>query len=389
MYSMIDINGRLCLGICGFAALFCLSPLIFVSFGRVYAEANDATIQSFNDRSTDSANSYTAFFFVTVISAADVLLDVPPKFASYLNIIEKTEKSQTAIKISRLSEFERLVFIVGVLLQSSVGFLPTSTETGYVDFVSNCTKNASILLIFAPIVVYLQRCTSTFTIARIFVIAVLGSIGYGLQTLSYFVEPRSYSRNLLIIFSEVFMYAVSFLFTIFSLSCAFKFCMEKIQARKLPVNRPVNSGTTGDDGGELYTNYIPGLHMLSALFLIYAEVSVNLSPSDQMNESIRNRNYIVLFAVVMVLVIELRVRKNEIARELVRHQCYYDSYILLSCYLLFSLQINFCFSDSLILLHRLVSTDYLFLFLSFCSFCSQPYLLFCLIFYFELSCSYL
>lgn len=326
MYSMIDINGRLCLGICGFAALFCLSPLIFLIFGRV-REANDATIGSFNDLSTDSANSYTAFFFVTIISAADVLLDFPPKLASYFHLTETTEKSQTAIKISRLSEIERSVFIVGVLLQSAVGFLPTSTDISIVNFVSNCTKNASILLIFAPISVYLQRCTSTFTMARIFVLAVLSAAGSGFQTLSYFVEPHSYTRNLLIILSGVFMFSVSILFTIFSLFCAIKYCIEKVQAKKLPENRPVKIGTTDDNGGELYTNYIPGLHMLSALFLICAEVSVALSPERRINESIRNRNYIVLFAVVMVLVIELRVRKNEIARELVRHQCDFNSYI--------------------------------------------------------------
>ena len=317
---MVQINGRLCLGICGFGALFCLSPLLFLISGHA-REGNDATIGSFNNLSSDSAHSYTAFFFVTIISAADVLLDLPPKIASYFRLIEQVITSQTAIKISRLSEIERSVFIVGVLLQSSVGFFPISTDITVVNFVSNCTKNASILLIFAPISVYLQRCTSTFTMSRIFGLAVVSTSGYIFQTLSYFVEEQSYSRKLLILLSAIFMLIVSISFTVLVILSALQYCIEKVKDRKAPENRPIKIGANDDNGGELYTNYIPGLHMLSALILVVAEVSVALSPVRKTNESIRNRNYIVLFAVVMVLVIELRVRKNEIARELVR-TCY-------------------------------------------------------------------
>ena len=328
MMSRFHVNGRLCLGICGFGALFCLSPLIFLIFGRT-REANDASLQSFHNLSSDSANSYTAFFFVTIISTADVLLDLPPKLAAYFRATEKEETSQTATKISRLSEIERSIFIVGVLLQSAVGFLPTSTDVIIVEFVQNCTKNASLLLIFAPISVYLQRCTTTFTVSRIFAMALISTAGYILQTLSYFVEKRSYSWSLLILLSGVSMYAVSILFTMFALLSAIKYCIEKIKARKSPGNLSVRTGTTDDSDDELYTNYIPGLHMLSTLILGSAETSVALTPLDKIEDSIRNRNYVVLFVVVMVLVIELRVRKNEIARELVRSYTVFFHFVLL------------------------------------------------------------
>ena len=326
MNSMIHINGRLCLGICGFGALFCLSPLAYLIFGRA-REPNDATV-SFNNLSSDSANSYTAFFFVTIISAADVLLDFPPKLAAHFRLIEKVDTLKTAIKISRFSEIERSVFIVGVLLQSLVGFLPTSTDIITVDFVQNCTKNASVLLIFAPISVYLQRCTSTFTMCRIFAMAVLSATGYIFQTSSYFVQQQSNSQSLLILLSAVFIYSVSILFSVLVFLSAIKYCIEKLKARKSTVNKTAKIGTADDNGGELYTNYIPGLHMMSALILVMAEVSVAVSPTLNVNESIRNRNYIVLFAVVMILVIELRVRKNEIARELVRTEHSLDFHIV-------------------------------------------------------------
>ena len=331
MMIRFHVNGRLCLGICGFGALFCLSPLIFLIFGRA-REANDASLQSFHTLTSDSANSYTAFFFVTIISTADVLLDLPPKLAAYFRATEKEETSQTATKISRLSEIERSIFIVGVLLQSAVGFLPTSTDVIIVEFVQNCTKNASLLLIFAPISVYLHRCTTTFTISRVFAMALISTAGYILQTLSYFVEKRSYSWSLLILLSGVFIYAVSILFTMFALLSAIKYCIEKIKARK---NLSVGTGTTDDSDDELYTNYIPGLHMLSTLILGSAETSVALTPLDKIEDSIRNRNYVVLFVVVMVLVIELRVRKNEIARELVRTHIMFYHFVshLQSCLL--------------------------------------------------------
>ena len=152
---MIDVNGKLCLAVCGFGALFCLSPLIFLCFGTTREASNDATADSFYRLPYYSTSSYTAFFFVTVISAADVLLDFPQKLFSYFSFSAKLETNQTSIKISRLSEIERSIFIVGALLQSAVGFLPYSTDVVVVEFVQNCTRNASLLLIFAPISVYL------------------------------------------------------------------------------------------------------------------------------------------------------------------------------------------------------------------------------------------
>ena len=322
---MIDVNGKLCLAVCGFGALFCLSPLIFLCFGTTREASNDATADSFYRLPYYSTSSYTAFFFVTVISAADVLLDFPQKLFSYFSFSAKLETNQTSIKISRLSEIERSIFIVGALLQSAVGFLPYSTDVVVVEFVQNCTRNASLLLIFAPISVYLQRCTATFTITRIFGMALVSTTGYILLTLSYFVEHRSYSWNILILISCIFMYGVSILFTLCAFLSATKYCIEKIKNKYPPQNTTSHNTTSTNNPNhkydydyELYTNYIPGLHMLSALILGSAEMAVVLSPKYHVYETISIRNYVVLFAVVMVLVIELRVRKNEIARELVR-----------------------------------------------------------------------
>ena len=77
---------------------------------------------------------------------------------------------------------------------------------------------------------------------------------------------------------------------------------------------------TVDHDKELYTNYIPALHMASSLTIILAASILHFQPQVA---------YVIILAEVTVLVIELRIRKNEIARALVRMSFLYR-------YLLFS-----------------------------------------------------
>ena len=73
-----------------------------------------------------------------------------------------------------------------------------------------------------------------------------------------------------------------------------------------------------DNDREMYTNYIPALHMVSCLIILFANSSTYLADRDDLTEAIDKKNYIILIAEIIVLVIELRIRKNEITRGLVR-----------------------------------------------------------------------
>ena len=77
------------------------------------------------------------------------------------------------------------------------------------------------------------------------------------------------------------------------------------------------SSNTVDNDRELYSNYIPALHMLSLFVMGMANVYWKYARQSDETESLKIRNYITLGAQIMVLVIELRIRKNEIARGLV------------------------------------------------------------------------
>ena len=68
----------------------------------------------------------------------------------------------------------------------------------------------------------------------------------------------------------------------------------------------------------MYTNYIPAFHMLSSFTLIICAGFVAYRNTFYGVDVDDPRVYVTIAAEVLVLVIELRIRKNEIVRGLVR-----------------------------------------------------------------------
>jgi hypothetical protein len=83
----------------------------------------------------------------------------------------------------------------------------------------------------------------------------------------------------------------------------------------------------------LYTNYIPALHMTTSIIIIFYNVYLSFLVNSDKLENFEMKNYFVIASQIMVLVIELRIRKNEITRGLVRytsaiHISWYKSLII-------------------------------------------------------------
>ena len=91
--------------------------------------------------------------------------------------------------------------------------------------------------------------------------------------------------------------------------------VQKDEANKIKTDISI------DNDSELYANYIPALHMISMFVIIVSGLYVGLVPHEYQRMAYDRKNYIVLCAEILILVVELRIRKNEITRGLVRKQC--------------------------------------------------------------------
>ena len=196
-----------------------------------------------------------------------------------------------------------------------------------ISIVNSCTNNCSVLLTVVPIVIFLQRCTTTFTHLRTSVLIITLVIGLVFYTVSYYFEEGSHINITTAMIGNIFVTIPALLFLLVVSLCVISYCRQKmlttsIKSAVLWLTNSNLSATTFnpdevDDDTEIYTNYIPALHMLSITIIAAANFYVKLSKIDHLAAAYDHRTYITLIAEILVLVLELRIRKNEVARGLV------------------------------------------------------------------------
>jgi hypothetical protein len=274
-----------------------------------------------------------ASFFIVLIPLCDLLLDYPSRIALLCNPVKVNQRAVTVTSVViRLTDTERLLFIVGVAVQASVGFVPAENDTATLDLIYRCTNNVSVLLTLSPILTFLTRCTTTFTPARSLFVFTSIAAGLSMISISNFFPPSLYTLAHLHFIGSLVVTISWTAYCGLILMSAFSYLREKLSTKlnrqdslmrflklfgKAPPNTK-NGDQIVDSDSELYTNYIPALHMLASITIACANAAVSYSPSDNLSAIYLNKRYMVLLAEITVLVIELRIRKNEIARGLVR-----------------------------------------------------------------------
>lgn len=333
-YEMSELSQRLNLTVATFGALFCLTPLFLLKSEERYTTDDTMAFQRVTDNLLQRSPSLMASFFVVLIPAADLLLDLPHRILSSIGPMTREpqlKKPATRSAVFRLNEIERIIFMAGIGVQSCVWFMSLSENMTTLGIVYFTTCNSSILLILGPILSYLQRCTTTFTSLRVTVIVLIAVVGLMTLTISNFFRSDGRKYQVMNYVGMLILTVAGLTFGSLIATCAFKFCRSKL---KISSDRSIflasttrSSGTESllkarkckeiDDDTELYTNYIPGLHMTASLIVIISYLYVGLMPTQYITSAYERKNYIVIVAEVIVLVIELRIRKNEIARGLV------------------------------------------------------------------------
>jgi hypothetical protein len=306
-------------------AFFCLTPLFYAD--GVTVSEHDQSISNIQAH-VFSNPSIFAPFFVVLIPLADLLLDYPSRIAAYFKKEKEFNKAiPESTVVIRLTDIERLLFIIGIAIQSTVGFLPQRTNVVLLSLVHECTNNMSVILTVGPVLAFLSRCTSTFTPLRSLIILSTVALGLCIISISFFIRWNHHHwTNLLFTGSLV----VTIAWAIYIIICIYKYCCEKMiwdrQLWLVRLRKPFgkapptakNEGQTVDTDSELYTNYIPALHMIASITIACANAAVSYNPDHSQVGTYEKQSYLVLLAEITVLVIELRIRKNEIARGLVR-----------------------------------------------------------------------
>jgi hypothetical protein len=307
-------------------AIFSLYPLLLLDVERKFVTDDYQIFKPTDGTPLQRSISLLASFFVVLIPAADLMLDWPCQIKSFLSPNKRLAKN-TATNC-HMNEIERLVFIVGVASQASVWLLPEDTDTTSLAVVYGCTDTFSATLILGAIISYLQRCTDTFTSLRATGMIVVAVIGQMMGTVRQSFRSDVQTYRMISQVGTVFVGISSMMFVSVIILCAVKYLRKNVMSlRTFKALLSFHMGVpvclikkkNFDFDYELFTNIIPALHMTSSLMILAAGYYVNLSSKEKRIRAYVTKDYIVLIAEILILVIELRIRKNEVARSLVRH----------------------------------------------------------------------
>ena len=194
----------------------------------------------------------------------------------------------------RLSDRERFLFIVGVAFQSAVYFVPNTTHSTTVFLISIFCNNYSVLLTLGPLAIFLQRCTTTFTHPRTSTLLITLVVGLTFFTVSSYYHSGSNEFNVLATVGRLFVAISGILFSLTTYLCLERYITEKLGTtekrdkgrRWLHSSFRISTKATSpivtskvDSDDELYSNYIPALHMFSVMIIGLATISVEFASS--------------------------------------------------------------------------------------------------------------
>ena len=301
------------LGIIIPCALFALTP-IFTTTG----------IASFESAVSSTSQDLLHFDPGSPLMIYSICIVVIPTADLFLDFVSLLFNDASVQRCAHLTHTERLLFILGIALQSSKYFSRNITDSYTLSLTNNCIDNTSGLLLLGPIVLFVGRCASNFTATKSFLVVLLFIFGILCRTLHHFSRASpTVQKGFLLTGSFIFI-SGCVLYGLLVSQCILIHLSKNMlssENRQLFVKRlreVFRAKFKKDDEStekkdlndcECYANCLASLHMILSCIILAAKTSSHLSHSKQ---------YFLLLAEVLVLLIESRIRKFEIARELVR-----------------------------------------------------------------------
>ena len=215
-------------------------------------------------------------------------------------------------KIVRLSLWERFVFIIGVMCPAFYFLFPMDLNVMVLYTVRRVTTNLSVILLAAPIVIFLERTTFVFSPFFTTLVIFLMSLGGTLNCLTFSVAKGTMIHNELNVYSS---YLVLAYFCLVLSACLWSFLQYLFHQRTTRAESAATSGLKNkqlDPFQDFSINHVPACHMVTLCIGYCVTLTWFLSPNavDQSTNSLLYT--LLLFSLALVFVIEMRVRQNEI-----------------------------------------------------------------------------
>jgi hypothetical protein len=284
---------------------------------------------------------------ITFVQTIEILVEYGSTLAQTYMLLGTRTATVTAaapssVKIARLKDSERLTFLLGLSAIALV-FAPRLQED--LVLVLRCVTNFCTVSTICPILMYLHRCTSTWSLPAVVVVAVVVCTGSVLSSASlvvYSAAPPTASLQKGA--AVLFMIAVG-LIGILSLMCLARYSvsklpylrrvwaregsapdselgasiheMAKFNDRKLSAKANSTAvGPVARPTDEFYTNVLPAAYIACLVVLISLALLHSLGWGTD-GYTMGMYNYVYMGLGLFVCVVEIRLRKNEVNRSLV------------------------------------------------------------------------
>ena len=215
-------------------------------------------------------------------------------------------------KIVRLSLLERFVFIIGVMDNAFYFLIPTDWNVMVLYTVRRVVNNLSIILLAAPIIIFLERSTHVFSPFFTTLVIFLMTVGGTLRCFTFNFVKGTMIQHQLIVYSAYLILA--YVCLVLS-ACLWSFLQYLFHQRTTRAESAATSGLKNkqlDPFQDFSVNHVPACHMVSlcigyCVSLAWFLAPINISPST--NSLLYT---LLLCSLALVFVIEMRVRQNEI-----------------------------------------------------------------------------
>lgn len=249
----------------------------------------------------------------------DVLLMIANTIAARSN--KAVKKLDAPIVLVRLTGLERSLFVLGVAVQCLVAFIPMDATCLIILYHS--TSNCSTVLTLCPILMFLDRCTTTWNSYSTVSVALFTAVGATLNSASYCSNYGSSASKGLYFAGSIFYIAAALIYILISSLCASFYVKQKTKAKAFTRQETSSLGGLKKEINivdEMYENYIPAAHIFSGIMFVILNATWNRFTADS-GLIFGQINYVLIGIATWVLVVEFRIRKNEVERGLVSIYC--------------------------------------------------------------------
>jgi hypothetical protein len=258
---------------------------------------------------------------VAISPAADALLEVTDEIVTILFSIRKAQNDSTKnsdVLVKRMNHWERIIFVVASISMSLIVFAPRAEGmTANLLNMYNFIGNAVTPLMLLPTLSMLHRTTPSWTYSRILFVLVFGCFASICSSISYSFPVGSSTSVRFYSLSVACMCISAASYILMSFNSLLLFTRQHYRA----LTNWSREGLVGPQGllrvnHPAYEYSVPAFHIVAGIILSTLDIAWYQN-TEYTEMTLVTYNIVMLSAIVMIFVVEIRVRQNELHRILV------------------------------------------------------------------------